>query len=141
MHRCAILATLVALSVSSAQAPIAFRSVAVGGDFSCGIDASGQAYCWGAINRSLIPKALDTPARFTQIAAAQSHACGVSEDEAVWCWGSGPDGQLGAVLDSAQGGTVQQLVPSGARQVAVGDKFLLRPRHSRLRLLLGCRNQ
>lgn len=123
MIRCCIVATIVVLSVSSqiaAQAPVAFRSIVVGGNFSCGLDAGGQAFCWGDVNKSLTPRALSTSERFTQLAAATSHVCGVTTNEAVLCWGSGTDGQLG---DSIDGSPLHSLVETGVQQVAVGDRF------------------
>ncbi len=80
-------------------------AVAVGHDFSCVIDASGEVRCWGS-NRDLTlgrdtvdPSeptqrvALSEPAR--AIAAGSHHACALGASGFVWCWGLNGGGQLG----------------------------------------------
>src|SRR6478672_5426810 len=122
------LATLVvasvAPSISAAQhAPIAdsipLASITAGRLFTCGLNADGRAYCWGAnqyaqlgttprrpdscrdaasdgnrIPCALHPVAVATDLTFLAIDAGARHVCGIDTDSLAWCWGSNDKGQL-----------------------------------------------
>lgn len=80
-------------------------SVAVGDDVACGIDASGQAFCWGdntqgqlGIGTSglssgdytrLEPTAVLGGVSFSKIASAGGMTCGLDVNGAAYCWGKG----------------------------------------------------
>jgi alpha-tubulin suppressor-like RCC1 family protein len=129
-----LISTLLAIAVPvSAQIPstappppIAFQSMSLGQDFTCGLDGSGTAFCWGAnyhgqlgvtptytpawcdlpmqarFGCALFPVEASTAEHFTQLAAGLSHICGISTTKAVWCWGFNADGQLGTDAEVGQ---------------------------------------
>jgi len=86
------------------------KTVGVGAFHSCGITASGKAYCWGdnsngrlGINNSsastftptLVVDSSDVPVEFLSLSAGASHSCGVGKDYKLYCWGHGGSGKLG----------------------------------------------
>jgi hypothetical protein len=81
-------------------AHITWTAVAAGSSFTCALDQTGQAYCWGEnANHKLgiadeinvrRPRPIDTPQRFESIATGVLDGCGVTRDGALVCWG-GPD--------------------------------------------------
>jgi alpha-tubulin suppressor-like RCC1 family protein len=101
---------------ASASREIAVRSlhfvdVALSGTFSCGLEATGELWCWGRIpaagfgngsskdGLSTVPRRSAIGHRFSAIAAADDNngsrfACGI-ESGAVLCWGDNAGGQLG----------------------------------------------
>lgn len=86
---------------------VSFRTVQVGGRFSCGLTPEGQAYCWGDNRRGALglerPTAyLPTPRfpvsrtlTFRSISLGDESACGLTLDGTAWCWGRNDVGQLG----------------------------------------------
>jgi alpha-tubulin suppressor-like RCC1 family protein len=95
--------------------------VASGPTFSCALDASGTAHCWGSNNKSqlgtpsdllqesFVPVAVPGPDRFVQIAVGHgSTVCGLTDGAVAYCWGENENGECG-VIDNGnpQGGTVQ----------------------------------
>jgi alpha-tubulin suppressor-like RCC1 family protein len=88
-----------------------FRVITAGGGYSCGIAASGDAYCWGrntdgqlgdgsTTDRPLPTRVLGG-LRFSTVRAGISHTCGVAESGVAYCWGLGTDGQLGTGLTAS----------------------------------------
>ena len=79
-------------------------SIVAGTEHSCGLNAAGRAYCWGANTRGSLgdgtftsrvrPVAVAGNLAFRAIAAG-SHSCAITLDGAAWCWGVNADGQLG----------------------------------------------
>ena len=81
------------------------RAVAAGVSHTCGIDAEGHAYCWGANEsgqlgdgsridrRTAVPVAGE--ARYVALAAGVSHTCGLTTAGMIRCWGRDLNGQLG----------------------------------------------
>jgi alpha-tubulin suppressor-like RCC1 family protein len=82
-----------------------FQTVAVGGDYNCGIEAGGGIRCWGlnqqgqlgngVYTSSTAPVPIAGGAGFKQIDAGWFHACAIDAASAAWCWGSNRRGQLG----------------------------------------------
>ncbi|HET7565899.1 MAG TPA: Ig-like domain-containing protein [Gemmatimonadaceae bacterium] len=91
----------------------AFEDLTLGGETSCGLTASGAAYCWGdgmhgqlgngvaAIYQFQVPVAGHYT--FSQLSTSGQHSCGVTTSGSAYCWGWNNHGQLGigATADSA----------------------------------------
>jgi len=91
-----------------------------GGAHSCGLDASGKAFCWGngyfgqlgngqlkQNNWSLLKQATEVAGeiasrRMVRIAAGNRHTCAVDEGGQAFCWGRNREGQLGNESDQDQ---------------------------------------
>jgi alpha-tubulin suppressor-like RCC1 family protein len=83
----------------------AFTSISSGGGHSCGVAASGAAYCWGLNasgelgDGSLVDRSIPVPVGggvvFIAISAGESHTCGIAAGAAAYCWGDDKFGQLG----------------------------------------------
>jgi len=85
---------------------ISFASISAGNQHTCGVNGSGQAYCWGSNASGQIGNNSTTYAKiatavqqggatYTQIAAANVHTCALDGTGQAYCWGYGGDGQLG----------------------------------------------
>jgi alpha-tubulin suppressor-like RCC1 family protein len=78
---------------------VRLRTVSAGMEHTCGLDADGHAYCWGAnesgqlgvgtANDTLSPRLVQTPHRFKSIAAGHSRTCAVTISAELYCWGKG----------------------------------------------------
>ena len=110
------------------QGALSFTVLSAGDAHTCGLDSSGQAYCWGRNDYGQIgdnskafaaaPTAVQQPAgvTFTQIASGARHTCGLTSGGQAYCWGYNADGQLGI------GAALQSLVPAAVSQ-PVGVTF------------------
>lgn len=89
-------------------AGVTLVSLALGQDHSCGLTATGSAYCWGenshgqlgngTTTTSSTPVAVTIPAGasgFVALTAGGAHTCGVTDTGAAYCWGNNEWGQLG----------------------------------------------
>ena len=85
-----------------------------GGQHTCGLTATGVAYCWGINNLGelgsgavttldSVPVPVAGGIAFAMLSAGNYHTCGVSTDGAAYCWGSNYAGELGnpSVSDSS----------------------------------------
>ncbi|MGD2217425.1 MAG: Ig-like domain-containing protein [Gemmatimonadales bacterium] len=83
-----------------------FVSLAPGHMHTCGLTASGDAYCWGGnycgeLGIGVIggeyytPQAVEGGHSYTIIAAGRNHTCGLTTDGQAYCWGFADLGQLG----------------------------------------------
>jgi len=104
-----------ALACSATPVPVdgghPFTQVVAGRAHSCGLEASGNAYCWGGGasgqlgdgrgRDSAVPVPVSGGLRFRTLAANATSAstCGLTEDGAAWCWGSNRSGVLGIGTD------------------------------------------
>lgn len=89
-----------------------FVVIRAGGDFTCGLTATGPAHCWGRNERgqlgngdsggagevSFRPEPIRTDFRFARFAAltAPAHGCALDDAGAAYCWGNNYRRQLGA---------------------------------------------
>lgn len=91
---------------------ITFKSITAGGaaangEHSCGVEASGRAYCWGANSRGQLgnggfsdfnfPVEVADSLGYTSITAGGLHTCALASDGSAYCWGSNSSGQLGGI--------------------------------------------
>lgn len=100
-----------------------FTKIATGAEHSCGLDASGGAWCWGqggngrlgngATAGSETPVRVSGNRRFSTLSAGHAHTCGLEADK-LWCWGMGANGRLGngGTADAAE--PVEIRLPNGA---------------------------
>lgn len=86
---------------------VTFVRLAAGFYHTCGLTASGAAYCWGnnkfgelgdsSTSDREVPVATHMPTgvEFTTMAGGMYHTCALSRDGAAHCWGHNGLGQLG----------------------------------------------
>ena len=100
----------VAVDTTSALAGKTLAQVSAGDGFTCALDTSGRAYCWGVNDHGELgdgntagttePVAVDTSGALagktlTQISAGQQHACALDTAGKAYCWGLNIYGALG----------------------------------------------
>jgi alpha-tubulin suppressor-like RCC1 family protein len=100
----------VAVDTTGALAGKTLAQVSAGDGFTCALDTSGRAYCWGVNDYGELgdgntagttePVAVDTSGvlagkTLTQISAGQQHACALDTAGQAYCWGLNFDGELG----------------------------------------------
>ncbi|HEX5724734.1 MAG TPA: hypothetical protein VFX98_04665 [Longimicrobiaceae bacterium] len=114
---------------------VAFTSVSAGGAHTCGLDSSGNAYCWGSnaygqvgdstTTFQLTPVAsrMPTGVTYSQIAAGDKHTCALGTSGQAYCWGYGGDGALGhnSLLGSRIPVAVQQ--PAGVTFTSIATEY------------------
>jgi alpha-tubulin suppressor-like RCC1 family protein len=90
--------------------------VSSGGRHTCGVDADGNAYCWGRgmegqlgigpkPRNSPLPVRVDSTGvldgrTLTHIAAGAKHSCALDVEGRAFCWGANQAGQLGDGTES-----------------------------------------
>src|SRR5882762_6311985 len=75
------------------------------GNYSCAVNGSGAASCWGENNggplgngsgsNTAVPVPVSGGLAFTTLATARGHNCGLTATGAAYCWGLGIYGELG----------------------------------------------
>jgi alpha-tubulin suppressor-like RCC1 family protein len=88
--------------------PLALVDIAAGRHQTCGLEADGQAWCWGEVGGAgfgsfeeydpeyrAFPRPAGGTLRFLQLSLAAWGGCGVTTAGAVSCWGANHFGQLG----------------------------------------------
>lgn len=87
---------------------LSFRTIAAGGQHSCGLTTDSLAYCWGAnasgqlgdssqIDRPM-PVLVQGGLHFGDLHAGAAFTCGLTGGLVLYCWGDGTQGQLGRSL-------------------------------------------
>jgi len=113
---------------------IAFAQVSAGEFYSCGLDASGNAYCWGANDSAQlgdgstgenVPSPVSSSFTYKQISAFGHHTCAVrtgAGDQPVDCWGANDRGQAGTGSSTAPVTSPTEIAISNSMfsQVTVG---------------------
>lgn len=92
--------------------PLVFTSLAAGGFTTCGLTATGAAYCWGYNGRGTVGdgtethRAAPTPVSggltFRFLSVGEFHACGLTTSDEAYCWGWNSAGQAGAPMSGYQ---------------------------------------
>ncbi len=82
-----------------------FNLVTAGYFHTCGLAATGRAYCWGgntwgtlgdgSTTASNRPVLVAGGVRFSGLDAGAGHTCGVTDSGQIWCWGLNDEGQAG----------------------------------------------
>lgn len=113
-------------TVFNSESPIAvagthaFTRLAAGEAHTCGIDATGAAYCWGSNYfgklgsgstdeyQLRVPTAVAGGHLFASLAASSAFTCGLDTAGAAWCWGA----HIGALgIGPVQGGVTRYATP------------------------------
>lgn len=84
---------------------VGFTALSAGLGHTCGIVASGAAYCWGygqagrlgtgSEATQLAPAPVAGGLSFRSISSGFYHTCGTTTDNRAYCWGSNSHGELG----------------------------------------------
>ncbi len=98
---------------------LSFSDIQAGAGFTCGLETSGNIYCWGSnlggelgdgttTQRSL-PDSVSGNMRFVSLSVGSYHACAVAANGTPYCWGGGQQ--------------VPTVVPGGltVRAISAGD--------------------
>lgn len=107
-------------------------SLAAGAGHTCGLTASGIAYCWGDntfgqlgtgnFTSANTPQLVSMPSgvTFVGVAAGRNHSCGMTSAGAAYCWGYNFSGQLGIGTTSDASSPQAVSMPSGVTFTRLG---------------------
>ena len=92
-------------AASSVPGTASWTVPAAGERHSCGLDASGRVWCWGANDSgqlgtgdqaaSTTPRTVELPSVALDLRTLFGHTCAALADATLWCWGANVEGQLG----------------------------------------------
>lgn len=113
------------------QPGVRFASISGGGQHTCAITTTREAYCWGANDQNQLGQSgfsgptlirVPGPLPWAQISAGATHSCAVRTDGALFCWGSNDRGQLGNADVTSGFRPVRVVVPAPVASVSAGDE-------------------
>jgi len=119
-------------SVSVVVRTLAFAHVFTGTAVSCGLEASGEAWCWGSVGadgygngsldstRTLVPSRAANGHNFSSLAMSPTSACGAELSGSVVCWGANDHGQLGDGTTTDHGAPIAVSGVSDVVQLVAG---------------------
>jgi alpha-tubulin suppressor-like RCC1 family protein len=91
---------------------VTFTSISVGWLTTCGLTASGTAYCWGGnqygqvgdgtTTDRYVPTPVGGGLTFVELKTGGIHTCGRTSSGAVYCWGANDYGEIGDGTSNAQ---------------------------------------
>jgi alpha-tubulin suppressor-like RCC1 family protein len=109
--------------------------VRAGDGFACGVNTSGQAFCWGHNSEgqlgdnTRVDRAIATPvatnihfATGPKFSAGTAHVCGIGTDGHAYCWGRNAFGQLGDGTQTTRSGPVAVATSIGFVAIAAGGE-------------------
>ncbi|MDB4913260.1 MAG: hypothetical protein JWM95_904 [Gemmatimonadetes bacterium] len=86
----------VSAATAAASVPVQLTAIATGDFHSCGLNASGAAYCWGLANLgdgtqhdALTPVAVSGGHIFASVGVSTTLSCGITTGSDLYCWGGG----------------------------------------------------
>jgi alpha-tubulin suppressor-like RCC1 family protein len=112
-----------------------WASVTTGGLFTCAINTSGRAYCWGddaygqlangaaSSADQISPYLVPDVGPWVKISGGSEHACGIKSDGSLWCWGHSTARELGIDSSSNLTAPVKISRPDGWIDVSAGSFF------------------
>ena len=127
--------TLLHAQPARAASGLTFASLSTGGGAVCGLDTSGNAWCWGLNDKGQVGSStgagpcagsaascVTSPSeianrQFTTIAPGRTHSCGITTTGDAYCWGDNRYGQLG---DGTSTGNGPVLVSGGHAFKSIG---------------------
>lgn len=82
-----------------------WETISAGETSTCGIDTSGQLWCWGdntfyqlgngTTQDSVTPSLVTSDTNWVNVASGAAHYCAIKADGSLWCWGWNSEGQTG----------------------------------------------
>ena len=111
--------------------PATFNFISAGYTHNCGIDTSGNTWCWGANAYGQLGDGTttqrNTPVKinghsFSSISAGFYQTCGIDTSNNAWCWGLNNKGQLGNNSTTTSTTPVQvSSPPANFTSISAGD--------------------
>jgi alpha-tubulin suppressor-like RCC1 family protein len=83
-----------------------FTAITAGLHFTCALDNTGKAWCWGyngdgeagtgdTTHNVVVPAAVTGGNTYGKIASGGAHTCALDNTNVAWCWGYNGNGELG----------------------------------------------